>query len=214
MPIELSVDDVRLYYEGFSNGVVWPLFHYLLDRAPMDGADWEAYRRVNRTFADAAVPPARQGDLVWVHDYHLMLVPEMIREQVPNARIGFFLHIPFPAVDVFRLLPWRAEILEGLLGADLVGFHTSSYTRHFVIALRHLLDVEVSGDHAWFRGRPVRIGAFPMGVDVERFEALAASSVVARRLDAIRSGETRSASSRSQCPHAAKSASTEPSGAR
>ena len=186
VPIELSVDDVRLYYEGFSNGVVWPLFHYLLDRAPMDGADWEAYRRVNRTFADAAVPAARQGDLVWVHDYHLMLVPEMIREQVPNARIGFFLHIPFPAVDVFRLLPWRAQILEGVLGADLVGFHTSSYTRHFAIALRHLLDVEVSGDHAWFRGRPVRIGAFPMGVDVEHFKTLAASSVVARRLDAIR----------------------------
>jgi trehalose 6-phosphate synthase/phosphatase len=185
VPIELSVDDVRLYYEGFSNGVVWPLFHYLLDRTPMDGADWEAYRRVNRTFADAAVPAARHGDLVWVHDYHLMLVPEMIREQVPNARIGFFLHIPFPAVDVFRLLPWRAQILEGVLGADLVGFHTSSYTRHFVIALRHLLDVEVSGDHAWFRGRPVRIGAFPMGVDVEHFETLAASSVVARRLDAI-----------------------------
>jgi trehalose 6-phosphate synthase/phosphatase len=186
VPIELSADDVRLYYTGFSNGVVWPLFHYLLDRGPIEGADWDAYTRVNRTFADAALPSARDGDLVWVHDYHLMLVPEMIREQVPDARIGFFLHIPFPAFDVFRLLPWRAEILQGLLGADLVGFHTSSYSRHFAIALRHLLDVEISGDHAWFRGRPVRVGTFPMGVDVERFETLAASSAVELRLATIR----------------------------
>jgi trehalose 6-phosphate synthase/phosphatase len=185
VPVELSANDVRRYYEGFSNGVVWPLFHYLLDRAPMDGADWEAYRRVNRLFADAAVPAARRGDLVWVHDYHLMLVPEMIREQVPNARIGFFLHIPFPALDVFRLLPWRAEVLEGLLGADLVGFHTPSYTRHFAVAVKHLLDVEVLGDQAWFRGRPVRLGAFPMGIDVEHFETLAASAPVGQRLDVI-----------------------------
>jgi trehalose 6-phosphate synthase/phosphatase len=186
VPIELSADDVRLYYTGFSNGVLWPLFHYLLDRGPIEGADWDAYTRVNRTFAEAALSSARNGDLVWVHDYHLMLVPQMIREQVPDARIGFFLHIPFPAVDVFRLLPWRAEILQGLLGADLVGFHTSSYSRHFAIALRHLLDLEIAGDHAWFRGRPIRIGTFPMGVDVERFETLAASSAVARRLETIR----------------------------
>ena len=186
VPIELGADDVRLYYDGFSNGVIWPLFHYLLDRGPIERADWDAYKRVNRVFADAALPSARNGDLVWVHDYHLMLVPEMIREQVPDARIGFFLHIPFPATDVFRLLPWRTEILEGLLGADLVGFHTSSYSRHFATALRHLLDVEISGDHAWFRGRPVRIGTFPMGVDVARFEALAASPAVERRLEAMR----------------------------
>jgi trehalose 6-phosphate synthase/phosphatase len=186
VPIELSADDVRHYYTGFSNGVLWPLFHYLVDRGPIEGADWDAYKRVNRTFADAALPSARNGDLVWVHDYQLMLVPEMIREQVPDARIGFFLHIPFPAVDVFRVLPWRAEILEGLLGADLVGFHTSSYSRHFATALRYLLDVEISGDHAWFRGRPVRIGTFPMGVDVERFETLAASPAVERRLESIR----------------------------
>jgi trehalose 6-phosphate synthase/phosphatase len=186
VPIELSADDVKLYYTGFSNGVVWPLFHYLLDRGPIEGADWDAYRRVNRAFANAALRSAANGDLIWVHDYHLMLVPEMIREEVPEARIGFFLHIPFPAIDVFRLLPWRAAILEGLLGADLVGFHTSSYSRHFAIALRHLLDVEISGDHAWFRGRAVRIGTFPMGVDVTRFETLAASSGVERRLETIR----------------------------
>ncbi len=186
LPIELSANDVELYYTGFSNGVIWPLFHYLLDRGPIEGADWEAYKRVNRTFAEAALASARNGDLIWVHDYHLMLVPEMIREQVPDARIGFFLHIPFPATDVFRLLPWRTEILEGLLGADLVGFHTSSYSRHFAIALRHLLDIEISGDHAWFRGRPVRIGTFPMGVDVAHFETLAASQAVARRLETMR----------------------------
>jgi trehalose 6-phosphate synthase/phosphatase len=185
-PIELSVSDVELYYTGFSNGVIWPLFHYLLDRGPIEGADWEAYQRVNRAFADAALPSARNGDLVWVHDYHLMLVPQMIREHVPDARIGFFLHIPFPATDVFRLLPWRIQILEGLLGADLVGFHTSSYSRHFAIALRHLLDTEISSDHAWFRGRPVRIGTFPMGVDVARFETLATSRSVERRLETMR----------------------------
>jgi trehalose 6-phosphate synthase/phosphatase len=186
VPVELTARDVQLYYTGFSNGVLWPHFHYLLDRVPIEGADWDAYIRVNRLFADAALPAARAGHLVWVHDYQLMLVPELIREQVPEARIGFFLHIPFPAPDVFRLLPWRTELLKGLLGADLVGFHTAAYSRHFAIALRQLLDVEVSGEHAWFRGRPIRIGSFPMGVDVARFETLGNSPAVARRLDSIR----------------------------
>jgi trehalose 6-phosphate synthase/phosphatase len=185
--IELSAMDVQQYYTSFSNGVIWPLFHYLFDQGPIEGSDWNAYRRVNRLFAEAALPSARKGDLVWIHDYHLMLVPEMIREQVPDARIGFFLHIPFPSVDVFRFLPCRTELLEGMLGADLVGFHTSAYTRHFALAVRQLLDIEVSGDHAWFRGRPVRMGTFPMGVDVARFEALARSPAVERRLQSMQS---------------------------
>ncbi|MGE0591055.1 MAG: bifunctional alpha,alpha-trehalose-phosphate synthase (UDP-forming)/trehalose-phosphatase [Vicinamibacterales bacterium] len=185
VPIDLTPQEVERYYEGFSNGVIWPLFHYLVERTPLDASTWSTYVAVNRRFAEAARPAARRGDLVWVQDYQLMLVPAMLREMEPEATIGFFLHIPFPSFDVFRLLPWRLAVLEGLLGADLVGFHTSSYARHFLTSLRHLLDVEVADSDALYHGRRVRTGAFPMGIDTSRFETLAASPEVQRRVETI-----------------------------
>jgi len=176
--VELAPIDVEEYYDGFSNAVIWPLFHYLLDRIPLRSQNWDAYRRVNQRFADAIVEELQPGDLVWVHDYHLMLVPGLVRERRPDARIGFFLHIPFPAPEVFRILPWRRELLMGVLGADLVGFHTLSYARHFASAVRAQCGLDAGHDRVPVDGRTVRVGHFPMGPDVEQFQRLSQSPSV------------------------------------
>jgi trehalose 6-phosphate synthase/phosphatase len=176
--VDLDPRDVEGYYDGFSNGVIWPLFHYLLDRIPLRSQNWDAYRRVNQRFADAIVDEMRPGDVVWVHDYHLMLVPGLVRERRPDARIGYFLHIPFPAPEVFRILPWRRELLMGVLGADLVGFHTPSYARHFASAVRAQCGLDPSHDQVRVEGRTVRLGHFPMGPDVEQFERLTHDATV------------------------------------
>jgi trehalose 6-phosphate synthase/phosphatase len=176
--VHLTGEELRDYYEDFSNGVLWPLFHYLLDRLPLGPSAWSTYEAINRRFAEATIDCYREGDLIWVHDYQLMLVPGMIRAQLPSARIGFFLHIPFPSAEIFRILPWRRQILTGLLGADLVGFHTFRYQQHFTAAVADLLGLEVDDDGAWVDERRVRFGVFPMGIDVESFETLAARSDV------------------------------------
>lgn len=169
VPVELTTKEVKSYYEDFSNGVLWPLFHYLLDRIPMRSSGWDAYRRVNAKFADAVVAAYQPGDTIWVHDYQLLLLPGLLRERLPHARIGFFLHIPFPASEVFRLLPWRTEVLRGLLGADLIGFHTPAYARNFSSAVVRLLGHEPMFDELRVDGRSVRFGAFPMGIDATAF---------------------------------------------
>ena len=188
VPVHLTRQEVRQSYEGFSNAVIWPLFHYLLDRIPLDSRDWDTYRRVNERFADAVVEQYREGDLIWVHDYQLLLVPALLRRRLPAARIGFFLHIPFPSYEVFRTLPWRREIVEGLLGSDVIGFHTHGYVRYFRRALIHLLGLDPQTDRVVVDGRSVEIRAFPMGIDVERFEGLAASPRVHDELRAILDG--------------------------
>jgi len=184
--VELEPDDVEAYYDGFSNAVIWPLFHYLLDRIPLRSQNWDAYRRVNQRFADAVLDELQPGDAVWVHDYHLMLVPGLVRERRPDARIGFFLHIPFPAPEVFRILPWRRELLMGVLGADLVGFHTVSYARHFAAAVRAQCGLDAAHDRVRVDGRTVRFGHFPMGPDAEQFERLAHSPQVREETARIR----------------------------
>ncbi|MEO8201655.1 MAG: trehalose-6-phosphate synthase, partial [Gemmatimonadota bacterium] len=127
VPVRLDEDEVREFYEGYCNRVLWPLFHYLGDRIPIQIDHWETYRRVNQRFADAVLETYEEGDTIWVHDYHLMLLPELLRQKLPRARIGFFLHTPFPSFEVFRILPQRTDLVRGMLGADLVGFHTASY---------------------------------------------------------------------------------------
>jgi len=169
VPVLLTAEEVRSYYEDFSNGVLWPLFHYLLDHVPLDSVGWDAYMRVNARFADAVVANYAPGDTIWVQDYQLLLLPRLLRERLPQARIGFFLHIPFPASEVFRMLPWRAEVLRGLLGADLVGFHTPSYARNFASAVMRILGHEPTFDEVTIEGRRVQFGGFPMGVDAEAF---------------------------------------------
>ena len=186
VPVELTAEQVEGYYEGFSNGVLWPLFHYFLDQGPVHGADWDMYREVNERFADVVAAQCRPGDLIWVHDYQLMLVPELLRRRIPDARIGFFLHIPFPSSEVFRILPFREQILNGLLGADLIGFHTGSYLRHFAAALTHILGMSVDIDHVHCSGREVHLGVFPMGVDAAGFASMAADSGVEQEAHELR----------------------------
>jgi len=184
--VELTQDEIRNYYELFANGVIWPLFHYLLDRVPLEAQGWDTYVAVNQRFASAVLDVLQPGDRVWIHDYQLMLVPGMIRERAPDARIGFFLHIPFPAPEVFRTLPWRQRLLEGLLGADLVGFHTGAYVRHFATALRYLLGLDADVTRAWFEGREVRLDAFPMGIDAEQFDRDARNPAIIREVERLR----------------------------
>ena len=186
VPVHLSRDEVERYYHGFSNRVLWPLFHYLIDRVPVDTTGWSAYRQVNAAFADAAAREYRPGDTIWVHDYQLLLVPALLRERLPDARIGFFLHIPFPSSEVFRILPWRRELLRGMLGADLVGFHTFSYMRHFLASLLHIDGVESDIDRVRIDERDVKLGVFPMGVDAARFAALAEDPDVRAEAAALR----------------------------
>jgi trehalose 6-phosphate synthase/phosphatase len=186
VPVPLSGDQVTRYYEGFSNGVLWPLFHYLIEQIPLQVSDWDAYVEANERFADVVAASYRPGDLIWVHDYQLLLLPGLLRRRIPDARIGFFLHIPFPSEELFRTLPARERILEGLLGADLVGFHTPAYLRHFATSLIDILGLSVEIDRVQLPDREVRLGVFPMGVDAAMFDALAADPAVEEEARAIR----------------------------
>lgn len=186
VPVYLAAKQVERFYEGFSNGVLWPLFHYLLDTVRDSSRDWEAYREVNEKFADAVAAEYKPGDRIWVQDYQLCLVPGMLRKRLPHASIGFFLHIPFPASGVFRILPWRREILQGLLGADLIGFHTFSYARHFSSCLLRILGLESDVDTVTHEGRLVRIGSFPISIDTEHFETASAQPEVKAKAEEIR----------------------------
>jgi len=186
VPIELSRKEVESYYNDFSNGVLWPTFHYLIDRLPLQTPDWQDYVAVNERFAAAVVAHWQPGDVVWVHDFHLMLLPRLLRAKLPDARIGFFLHIPFPASEVFRVLPWREDLLRGLLGSDLIGFHTLGYSRHFAAALLRHLGIEVGIDRFQHEGRDVRLTALPMGVDVDTFTGFANDAAVVDEAKKIR----------------------------
>ena len=141
-PVFFSEHDVEDYYQGFCNKTIWPLFHYFTQYAVYDKDLWQTYKRVNQAFSDAVVEVAEESDVIWIHDYHLMLLPQLVKERLPKATVGFFLHIPFPSFEIFRLLPWRKEILVGLLGADLVGFHNYDYSLHFLDSVHRLLGYE------------------------------------------------------------------------
>jgi trehalose 6-phosphate synthase/phosphatase len=184
--VSLSNDEVQRYYESFCNGVLWPLFHYLLGQLPLEVPDYALYEAINRRFADAVIAEYRPGDRVWVHDYQLMLVPKMIRERLPGASIGYFHHIPFPSSDVFRALPFRDQLLEGLLGADLIGFHTATYVRNFASSALVRLGVSTEVDRLRWERRTVRVGVFPMGVDAARFDAASRSPELLADVEALR----------------------------
>jgi len=180
VPVHLSRAQVRGFYQGFSNGILWPLFHYLVEQVPLNPRHWDEYESVNLRFAEVAARHVTAGDEVWIHDYQLMRAPLHLRRLCPEVRIGFFLHIPFPSYEVFRILPARQPLLEGLLGADLVGFHTASYAEHFETATNRLLGaLSLGGGRIEYAGRTAVVGAFPMGIDVSRFEQAACDGVVA-----------------------------------
>ena len=184
--VRLTAEQVTRYYEGFSNGVLWPLFHYLLDQVPLHVRDWESYVEVNERFADVVAEHYQPDDLIWVHDYQLLLLPGILRRRLPDARIGFFLHIPFPSEELFRTLPERENLLRGLLGADLVGFHTPAYLRHFAASLTQILGLTVDIDKIQLADREVRLGVFPMGIDAETFSTLAEDPAVQAEASALR----------------------------
>jgi trehalose 6-phosphate synthase/phosphatase len=185
-PVFLSRYEVENYYHGFANKTIWPLFHYFPLYSVRRNSYWTAYKRVNEKFCDAVTEIAEPGDVVWVHDYHLMLLPALLRERIPNATVGFFLHIPFPAFDVFRLSPWREEILRGLLGSDLLGFHTYGYVSHFLDSVRRLLGYENAWGQMYVGNRVVKADIFPMGIDYGRFADAAASADVREAAAQIR----------------------------
>lgn len=186
VPVHLTANEVHHYYEVFANGLIWPLFHYLTGNLPLRVEGWEEYQAVNARFAGVVSERYRPGDTVWIHDYQLMLVPAMVRERLPDARIGFFLHTPFPSAELFAVLPYREAILRGLLGADLIGFHTSWYRRHFVESLTRILNLDVTGDELAFGGRTVRLGVFPIGVDAHAFQENARTDAVAEEVAKLR----------------------------
>jgi trehalose 6-phosphate synthase/phosphatase len=167
--VPLSSEEVSVYYEHIANGVLWPIFHDQLEKLPNLIEGWETYEAVNIRYAEMIAACARPGDTVWIHDFHLMRVPALLRERAPGLRVGFFLHIPFPNPEIFFALPRRQWLVEGMLGADLVGFHTRRYRGHFTAALRRLLGIEMQNDSVAYNGRRVRLGIFPMGVDSASF---------------------------------------------
>ncbi len=182
--VNADPQDLRRHYEGYSNGTLWPLFHYLMETVDYDVEDFAAYQRVNAAFADTVVEHYQPGDQIWVHDYQLLLLPRMLRERIPDATVGFFLHIPFPSSEVFRLLPKNDEILRGILGANLIGLHTYDYGRHLVSSFGRVLGVDFDEDwHA--RDFVSRVGVFPLGIDVETFQKRARSPKIEERMHQI-----------------------------
>ncbi len=168
-PVFLSADQIENYYEGYSNSTIWPLCHYFFSFIQYRSDYWEAYKQVNALFCSEALPFIENDDIVWVQDYQLMLLPRMIRKEKPNANIGYFHHIPFPSYELFRVLPEREEVLEGLLGADLIGFHTHDYMRHFISAIYRVLDLNCTLDEITLQERIVHVDAFPMGINYELY---------------------------------------------
>ncbi len=186
VPVFLDEDEEQHYYHGISNQVLWPLFHYFADKVDFRETSWDHYAKVNRRFADRILEIAPPGARVWVHDFHLMLVPGILRQQRPDLEIGFFLHIPFPSSEIYRLLPAREELLEGLLGADYIGFHTHDYARHFRASCLRVLGLESEYDAVFYDGRRIGIGGHPIGIDVKGFLESMASAEAMRLLGELR----------------------------
>lgn len=185
-PIFLTRDHINKYYNGFSNNTIWPLFHYFPQYVEYSDNTWETYREVNQVFCDKIVEIAKPGDIFWIQDYQLMLLPQLVREKIPNATIGFFLHIPFPSFEIFRLLPWRNEILRGLLGADLIGFHTYDYAHYFMNAMMRLLGYEHTFNKINLKDRIIKIDSFPMGINYKKFANANDNSDVKKKISKLR----------------------------
>ncbi|GLZ75859.1 trehalose-6-phosphate synthase [Actinorhabdospora filicis] len=185
-PVALTADELTSYYEGFSNATLWPLYHDAVEPPVFHRPWWDAYVRVNERFAERAAEVAAPGAVVWVQDYQLQLVPAMLRRRRPDVRIGFFLHIPFPPVELFMQLPKRLELLDGLLGADLVGFQRPLAAQNFLRLTRHLFALQPRGKTVEFGERVVRADAFPISIDVAAMESVAVSTPVQQRARELR----------------------------
>ncbi|KAI9725112.1 MAG: Trehalose-6-P synthase/phosphatase complex synthase subunit [Chrysothrix sp. TS-e1954] len=207
VPVMMSDDLADKHYNGFSSefflqpkssrntnttykdSILWPLFHYHPGEITFDEAAWEAYQEANRIFAQAIAPEVQDGDTIWIHDYHLMLLPQLLRQELgstrSNVKYGFFLHTPFPSSEIYRILPVRREILEGVLQSDLIGFHTYDYARHFLSSCSHVLNLSTTPNGVGYRGRFVTVGAFPIGIDPQKFDETLKKPKVQSRIAAL-----------------------------
>ena len=191
IPVLISEEEVKGFYEGFANAILWPLFHDLLGQCNFDPSFWYTYLEVNEKFADCVFDNSRAGDFIWVQDYQLIHVAEILRRRDEGARVGFFLHIPFPPLDILLKLPWRGQILKALLAYDLLGFQTPRDTRNFLACLESLVpeaEIDDSGPVGEVRlgARTIKVGSFPIGIDFEAYEKSARSEEVARRVVELR----------------------------
>jgi trehalose 6-phosphate synthase/phosphatase len=185
-PVFLTEAEIKEYYEGFSNETIWPTYHYFSQFAVYEAGYWDAYYKVSQKFCDAIVKTAGPDDTIWIHDYQLLLLPSLVRQLLPDITIGFFQHIPFPSYEVFRMLPWRKALLEGMLGADLLGFHTYDDVRHFVSSVVHIVGLPAAQGVIETGSRSVMVDAFPMGIDYDRYAQTAASDQVAEIVETFR----------------------------
>jgi trehalose 6-phosphate synthase/phosphatase len=182
----LGQEEATAFYEGFSNSSIWPLLHYLPNYLRYEPAWWEHYQNVNRTFAEKVLENVHEGDLVWVHDYQLMLLPAMLRAAAPDLRIGFFLHTPFPAYEIFRCHPRRRELVAGMLGANRIGFHAFGYLRHFCSTVQRLLGIETELTHIPTNGHTSALGVYPIGINAQKFEQTLDSKEFSERREEFR----------------------------
>jgi trehalose 6-phosphate synthase len=186
LPVPITAREIRGYYEGFANRSIWPLYHDAIRSPEFRREWWQVYRQINERFAEAAANAAGEGALVWIHDYHLQLAPAMLRRLRPDVRIGFFLHIPFPPQELFAQLPWRRQLLEGLLGADVVGFQTRVAGENFEQLCRRYLNVRRRGHGLQVGDRQVVAREFPISIDFARFDTLGKSPEVAEQMRIVR----------------------------
>lgn len=194
IPVFMSEELSDRHYNGFSNSILWPLFHYHPGEITFDESAWDGYSEANRLFARAIASNLQDNDLVWVQDYHLMLLPAMLREEIEkkgddkpkNVKFGFFLHTPFPSSEIYRILPVRNEILEGVLHCDLIGFHTYDYARHFLSSCARILGLATTPNGVEFQGKLVTVGAFPIGIDPEKFAHGLREPDVLRRIETLK----------------------------
>ena len=186
IPVFLTQEEINLYYEGFSNEVLWPVFHYLVTYAHYEQEYWNFYKLVNAKFRNIVEEHLVEGDTVWIHDYQLLLLPGLIREMQPLVTIGFFQHIPFPSYEIFRLIPWREEIINGIVGSDLVGFHTFDDVRHFLSTTTRLTAAKSSNNIITYNERQIVVEAFPMGIDNVKFEQLSSRKAVKSHVESFK----------------------------
>ncbi len=169
VPIFARARDRNLHLHGFSRNTLWPLFHYFTENVTYSEVSWKAYVKINRLYATKILEFISDGDILWIHDFHLLLLPQMVREKKPGISIGLFSHVPFPSFEIFRLLPWRLEIIEGMLGADLIGFQTYDYVRHFMSSVRRLMGVDSFFNRISIGERTLKVDVFPKGINYDRF---------------------------------------------
>jgi len=185
-PVFLSEQDIEKFYEGFSNSTLWPLFHYFPNYTVFNDDYWNSYVEVNKLYCREVMKNAKSEDIIWIHDYQLLLLPQMIRKALPDATIMFFQHIPFPSYEIFRIIPWRKELLEGITGADLIGFHTFDDMRHFLSSVSRILGVDNKMGQLRIKDRLVVVDSFPMGIDYEKFAKAAVSKETMEKMESYK----------------------------